>query len=99
MRPIRAQGVVSRPRATAEQRLDLTGRLALSIPEAAQALGVSERLLRTVLREIPHLHIGRRTVIPVGPLEEWLRERAKAEPVRVEKAVDEILETVRTSEV
>jgi hypothetical protein len=44
-----------------EVRLD--SRLALSVPEAARALGVSERLLRDVLPEIPHLHIGRRMLI------------------------------------
>jgi hypothetical protein len=74
-----------------EKRLDLAGRLALSIPEAAMALGVSERLVRDLLPELPHVRLGRRTVIPVGPLEEWLRERAKVEQGRAEKVAEEIL--------
>ena len=79
-----------------EKRLDLVGRLALSIPEVAEALGVSERLVRDLLPELPHVRLGRRTVIPVGPLEEWLRERAKAEPGRVEAVVDDVLRSVRS---
>ena len=81
-----------------ENRLDLNGRLALSIPEAAESLGVSERLVRDLLPELPHVRLGRRTVIPVGPLEEWLRERAKAEPGQVDAVVDDVLRSVRSEQ-
>lgn len=43
-----------------------------SIPEAAQAVGVSERHLRTLIDDgtIPSLTLGRRVVIPRRALEE-----------------------------
>jgi len=43
----------------------IDGRLALSLAEAARALGVSERHVREILPELPHIHLGRRVVIPV----------------------------------
>ncbi len=81
----------------ATERLRLADRLALSIGEAATAVGVSERHLRSMIHEIPHLHIGKRVVIPVGPLEEWLRKRAVAEKGRVEEIVDDVLASVTGS--
>gem|GEM_PF-5217205 len=39
-------------------RLRLPGRLALSLAEAARALGVSERHVREILPELPHVHLG-----------------------------------------
>jgi helix-turn-helix protein len=70
--------------------LDLQGRLALSIAEAAQALGVSERHLRTHLSEIPHARIGGRVVVPVDAAREWLRDRARCTHEASKKIVDEI---------
>ena len=60
----------------------LMDRLALSVEEAAKAIGVSERHLRTVLPEIPHFHIGRRVAIPIDLRREWLRQRGEAERTR-----------------
>jgi hypothetical protein len=74
----------------------LSERLALTIPEAAKAVGVSERLMRTVLPEIPHCHVGSRVVIPVPLLEEWLRQQAGKEQTVVGKAVNEILEKIQS---
>jgi hypothetical protein len=48
-----------------------------------------------VLPEIPHLHIGRRMLIPVGPLEEWLREQAKAEKSRSDRVAEAIIAEIR----
>ncbi len=79
--------------------VQLSERLALRPAEAAQALGIGERTLRQILPELPHVRVGGAVLLPVEGLRAWLRERAEAEPGRVEKAVDEILETVRTSEV
>ena len=73
----------------------LSERLALSIPEAAKAVGVSERLMRT-LPGIPRCNIGNRVVIPVSLLEEWLRQQAGKEQTVVGKAVDEILEEIQS---
>ena len=80
-----------------ETAVRLSERLALSISEAAKAVGVSERLLRTVLPEIPHCHVGNRVVIPVRLLEEWLRKQAQKEENVVGKAVKDILEDIQSS--
>jgi hypothetical protein len=41
-----------------EKRHDLVGRLALTVPEAAKAVGVSERHFRSMLPKIPHIYFG-----------------------------------------
>ena len=58
---------------------DLAGRLALRPTEVALCLGVSERLVRQILPELPHVHIGTAVVIPVSDLREWLSKRSLAE--------------------
>ena len=73
----------------------LSNRLALSIKEAAQVLGVSDGLLRTSLPEIPHLHIGTRVVIPVDALREWLRARAQAEAGAAAREAEDILASLK----
>ncbi len=67
-------------------------RLALSIAEAAASIGVSERHLRTLLAEVPHVYVGNRVVIPVEPLREWLREQARVEKTRADAVAREILD-------
>ena len=54
-------------------------RLGLRPKEAAEALGISERLLwtKTNCGEIPHCRIGRAILYPVDLLREYLREQAK----------------------
>ena len=50
------------------------GRIAVSVPEAAQALGgVSENTIWNLLRQgaLPRLKVGRRTLIPVWSIEEF----------------------------
>jgi hypothetical protein len=79
-----------------ETGVRLSERLALSIAEAAASLGVSERLMRTVLPEIPHCHVGNRVVIPVSLLDEWLRKQAQEEQNVVGKAVNDILEEIQS---
>ena len=78
-----------------ETAVRLSERLALSIPEAARAVCVSERLMRTLLPDIPHCRLGNRVVIPVSLLDEWLRKEAQKEQTVVGKAVDEILEEIQ----
>jgi hypothetical protein len=75
----------------------LAERAALTIPEAATAVGISERLMRTLLPEIPHCHLGNRVVIPVSLLVEWLRKRAEKGQNVVGKAVNEILGEIQSS--
>ena len=72
--------------------LALADRLALTVLEAAEAVGVSERHLRSLLPEIPHTRLGGRVVIPVDPFREWLRDRAQQEKGAIDRAVDEVLD-------
>ena len=59
-------------------------RLGLRPKEAAQALGISERLLwsKTNCGEIPHCRIGRAIIYPVHLLQEYLTEQAKGGDAR-----------------
>ena len=56
-----------------------TKKLALRPREAAESLGISERLLWTITADqasgIPHCRFGRRVVYPVDELQRWLSER------------------------
>ena len=51
--------------------------IALSVPEAAQSIGISERHLRelTSTGEVPHCRLGSRIVYPVEALRGWLNGR------------------------
>ena len=80
-----------------ETAVCLAERAALTIPEAARAVGVSERLIRSLLPEIPHCNIGNRVVIPVSLLEEWLRQQAGERETVVGKAVNDILGEIQSS--
>ena len=72
--------------------LALANRLALRPAEVAEALGISERTVRQILPELPHLRIGSAVVVPIEPLREWLRERAEREPSAIDRAVEEVLD-------
>jgi excisionase family DNA binding protein len=72
----------------------MSRRLALRPKEAAEALGLSERKLREVLPQLPHVRVGGAVLLPVEGLQAWLREQTKAEQGRVEAVVDEILRSV-----
>ena len=56
-----------------------TSRLALSIPEAAESLGVGRSSIYHEIRsgQLPVLRFGRRTLIPVPALTQWVKERTK----------------------
>ena len=73
---------------------DLATRFALTVPEAAAALGVSERHLRDMMPELPSVHLGKRVLIPVDSLREWLQDRARTEAGRTDKIADEIMESL-----
>ncbi len=56
----------------------LPPRLALTVDEAADAIGVSESLFyRDVLPELKVVRLGRKRIIQVGELERWLSARAE----------------------
>lgn len=52
--------------------------LTLTIPEAAEALGISPWLVRRAVRDgtLPHIQIGRRVLIPRKALDRWLTTSA-----------------------
>jgi hypothetical protein len=84
--------------------LDLAGRLALTIREAAAAVGVSERHLRAILSQVPHCRLGGRVVVPVEPFRGWLAEQAaleaahaESEAQRVDRIANEALAEIRRS--
>ena len=78
-----------------ELRLDLRGRLALTLPEVARALGVSERHMRELRAELPCVTLGRRVVVPLDDLRAWLRNRAETERGSRLEAVKEVLCSLR----
>ncbi len=53
-------------------------KLAYSLTEAAELLGVSRSTLHRAVRAgaVPHVRIGRRIVIPAKALEDWLSASA-----------------------
>ncbi|MCH7867920.1 MAG: helix-turn-helix domain-containing protein [Myxococcales bacterium] len=69
-------------------------RVALRPREAAEALGISERKLRDLLPELPHLRLGGVVLIPITELKDWLAERAKT-AVAESKTADEILSSLK----
>lgn len=75
--------------------LDLAGRLSLRPAEAARALGVSERTLRTLLPRLPHARLEGCVLLPVDALRRWLDEQTKAREARAEHDATEIREAMR----
>ena len=69
-------------------------RLALRPPEAAAALGISERKLRELLPELPHVRRGGVLMIPIEPLRRWLEEQARGGPTTAEAVVEEVLKAI-----
>jgi hypothetical protein len=72
----------------------LANRLALRLSEAAQVLGISERTLRTLTPELPHVRRGGVLLYPVDALRDWLNQQAKAEKASAEAIADEIIESM-----
>ena len=70
---------------------DLRTRLALRPKEAAEALGISERTLRGLLPELPHIRVGGVVMIPVQQLEDWLRRRSEAGEGAVDRIAGDIM--------
>ena len=72
--------------------VELSTRLALRPKEAAAALGICERTLRTLQPELPCIRVSGTVLYPVKVLEEWLARRAKAEQGRTDAVVEEVLD-------
>ncbi len=79
-------------RATPQPRF--AGRLALSQRELATALGVSERTLRTWMREegLPFVRVRGVLRFSLAAVEEWLAERELSDD-KVSRIVDELVDT------
>ena len=73
----------------------LAERLALRPAEVAEVLGVSERHIRQLLPQLPHVRLGGCVVVPVEGLREWLRDRAKQELGRVDSVVEDALARIK----
>lgn len=56
-------------------------RIAISVTEASQILGVSKPTMYKLIHTegFPVLHIGRRTLIHRGKMEEWCANRVEAQ--------------------
>jgi hypothetical protein len=74
-----------------EPSVDLSTRLALRPHEAADALGISERALRTLLPELPVVRCGAAVLLPVRALLEWLERKAVVEGLQTEQIVREAM--------
>ena len=77
-----------------QERLYLADRLALRPAEAARALGISERTLRSLLPQLSVVRTGGAVLIPVEALREWLRDRASKRQDKLNEAVREALKKV-----
>jgi excisionase family DNA binding protein len=75
--------------------LDLSNRLGLRPREVARVLGISERLVRQILPELPHTRIGSAVVVPKDLLAEWLRNRACRRETEVKIVVDEVVTALK----
>lgn len=55
-------------------------KLAYSVVEAAEAIGVSDRKVRDLvnIEGFPVVRLGGRVLIPVEPLRDWLRAKAES---------------------
>ena len=54
-------------------------KLTLSVPEAAQIVGVSQSQMYEIvkIKGFPTIHIGRRLLVSVKGLERWIEEQAE----------------------
>jgi hypothetical protein len=78
--------------------LALSERLALRPREAAAALGLSERALRSLLPRLPHFREGAAVLIPVDGLRRWLEERARAEREGLASVEEEFAARIRSAQ-
>lgn len=76
---------------TKQPEFNLSNRLALSLEEVGQVLGVSGTHIRSLRHELPCVHLGRRTVVPVHCLREYLQRKVETEQGRVDSVVSDML--------
>ena len=73
--------------------LRLCDRLALDVRGVAETLSISERTVRDLLSmpDFPFVRIGRRVLVPVRELREWLSDEVRREQITAQQDVDELL--------
>lgn len=71
--------------------LDLRGRLALRPPEAAAALGLSERKFRQIASRLPGVWIDSVRLYPIEALRGWLAEEAAQQARAEAETADRVL--------
>ena len=71
----------------------LADRVALTLSEAAKAMGVCKNTLRRLISTegLPVIRTGGVVLVPVDELRRWLSERASREANTVSAVVDEVL--------
>ena len=70
--------------------VDSRRKYAVTVPEAAELLSLSERTVRDLLRDdpgFPRVYVGRRVIVPLRALEEWANAKAADESRRERKSV------------
>lgn len=58
-------------------------KLCISVPEAARLLGLGRNSVYEAVRrgEVPAVRVGRRLVVPIRALEEWLESQTRSAEV------------------
>lgn len=79
----------------AKQPVDLATRLALRQSELADALGVSERTVRSIASQIPRVYVGTIPVYPVEAVKAWLEAQVMGEQRASDAVAEEILSALR----
>ena len=80
-----------------KEEVQLENRVALSPKEAAKALGISERCLRSNLHDIPYFRLGSRILIPIDMLRESTRDWVYREKSKEDQATQDILRSFEDS--
>lgn len=74
--------------------IPLDSRFALRAPEAAAALGISERKLRQLSPRLPVVRVDGVLLYPVEALRRWLDEEAERQRAEGDQTADEILREI-----
>lgn len=74
--------------------IDLRSRLALRTPEAAAALGLSERKFRQIASRLPTVWIDSVKLFPVDALRGWLQQEAERQQATSDQVASAVLREI-----
>lgn len=59
----------------------------LTVSEAAKRLRISTGLAYELIRQerLPHVHLGRRLLVPVAALDEWVAQQARRASIETDR--------------